>query len=283
MKTTNKKIETLLSNVKDEIVIADFTEYADDDYYQKKILTRFYYLLQEFLTGNRLLDERIPKRVCAGLVTISCSIVPRRDVLNVILDESSVDAKQSLVESQCMERILSQFVKFVQEKDDLETILHRKRNEQTSCGIIFAIVDELLVEFWKNHNIDFHKELQFTEMCFDEIIGEVEDINSEEIEIFINHLRDAVSEYSILEKNSPNASREAIIFNAEYVWIPTKLFDEICNKIHMASSYRKILLKLRENGNLITDSGSLSRVIQIHKERFECYQFSRNTFTKMYF
>lgn len=282
-KITKKELSKRLSTLKDEVLIADFTDYAENDYHRKKTKEHTYHMLQDYFNGNVFVNEPVPRKLCAGLVTLSDTVIPRRDVFNIIIDDefkAKAFSSNNFFKSQCMDRIFSQFVNFVEQKKNLDEIFNRKRSETTQAGVVFSIIDELLTEFWEKHGVNFHEELNFNNMNFDEVIGTVEDIETDELDIFINCFRNAVKNYFIIEKHSPSASDNAIIYNSECVWIPVSIFNEICTKINMGSIRKKILLKLRENGSLIVDSGSLSRVIQIRKERFECYQITRNTFTK---
>lgn len=284
---TPKSVEKFLRTVKDETIILDCRSNGDNDYYREGLRTNNLQRFRALLSGQKSLPDQKRNKICAGLITICDNVLFDGKVQNILLDSNLLENLDMpncdidlFAENKVMERVFTQFVSYIEglKKEEVWMIFLKKRPYSEDMCITLTIIDEILTNFWRQYNLDFHAELGFPdEIDFSRFCRPSEEVSDGNIKAFVDFIYDAVSDYHIVPKNSPIAGPTTIYYNDAHIWFPVPLFSEMCKNAGLRDA-RKILLELRERGTLITDIDSLSRRAQVNCQSFEAYQFVRETF-----
>lgn len=143
----------------------------------------------------------------------------------------------------------------------------------------FEFIFDLLSEMFSEYSIDLEKELKIQNI--QKIIESLFDDDNDDIaEVFRTIIRKNIRQIVIVDKRNANYPDEMMMYyNNEYIWIPTKLLTNILKEENLLAYRKKILIRLKELGVLITDSGQ-TRKLMIAKSRFETVQLKRNFFTR---
>lgn len=286
---TPKSLEKHLRTVKDETIILDCRSGGDSDYAKERLRENNLQRIRAVLSGQKALPDQRRNKICAGLVTISDNLIFRADVRNILLDSGMLENLDTsdfnidyFAEEKVMERILSEFVNYIEifPQEELWMIFLKKRDYTEETSIVLAIIDEILTKFWAQYNLDFHSELDFPkDIDFHGIYKLLRETENDDDELFIDFLFDIAPNYQIVRKDSQYASSDTIFYSREFIWFPVSLLKKMCQENGLKNT-RKLLLKLRAKKQLITDVDSLSRRVQVNRQSFEAYQFTRQTFNR---
>ena len=253
---------------KDDIVIYDMETYPSDSYYQRSEP------LKRFMTLFRYLEEGT---LLAGLAGISNNIVLHSNIVNLFLDENFCNEAISVTDNDVVGVFLSAFVEYAEQNIRM---VSQKVKGSPGCGNtgIFQVVLEILNEFWKTEGIDFRKAADLpNNIDFDELFRKKQFLPDDLLEHFRLKMRKSAPEQFFEKKNNAN-NKNSILYDADYLWIPTGLFFEILQLQGMAVYKAQILLQLREAGKLETDGHGMSKRVQCSGVSEEYYKIERSFF-----
>ena len=267
---SDKKLNAVLEESNDEVLITDSCCFSQSDYSRKKIRRSLERIANICSGRNDWSGERgIP--LCVVLANFSTEYMFGKNVVNIFLHQS--EWKHITTEPEIMESVLSSFVSYVEHNYDkiIQQIETVKRNSDFQ---MFGIVMKLVEGFWQGLKLDFCTELNVPRN-FD--IGNIlytEQLEVEYVEIAIKLIRESVKNMGVIHKKAAKSCQD-IVFNEQYLWMPTAVFKKILEARGMLRYEARFLAELKKEAVLVTDKEGFSKKLQICGNRQEFYQFSR--------
>lgn len=285
---SKKMLEKILKEAKDEVLLMDMRLPASADYYRFKQRNDAFEFVSSVLFGRTNIASQRGNSAAAGLVTISDEILLNPNVFNILVS-SEFDALSThgeyivnlFKENRVMPRIFSQFIRFIEQKDDdFFAAFTRITTAQTRAGSILEIAYELFCDFWHSHNVDFAKELGFSEnIDFDALFAPQTEEGDEDIGIFIEKIKGTLGEYYIAPKRGSDTSNECVFYDDALLYFPVHIMESICTS-NGIKNHRHILVKLRSKKWLSASQDRLSKQISVNSKTFSCYVLRRELFEK---
>jgi hypothetical protein len=285
---SKKNLEKILTETKDEILLMDMRLPSSADYYRLKQRNETFEFVSSVLSGRMSLSSQRGNATSAGLVTICDETILKPNVFNILtasefksLSVYDNNSTNYFKKEKVMTRLFSQFVRYIEDMNaDFLAIFTRSTNSQTHVGRILEITYELFCDFWKNHNIDFAKELNFPEnIQFDNIFPPESEDDDEDVTIFIEKIKEALSEYHIVPKKGADVLSKCVFYDNFYVYFPVQIMENICADSGI-KTFKKILVKLRSKNLLSASQDRLSKQVVIGHINYSCYVLRRELFDK---
>lgn len=286
---SQKNIEKILQQAKDEVLLMDMRLPSNSDYYRIKQRNERFDFVSSVLSGRTNLSLQKGYSATAGLVTISDEIILKPNVYNIptswefnALNIYGMHTINLFKENHIMAKIYSRFVRFVEQKgDDFFEIFTRTTDAQSSSGTILEITYHLFCDFWKIQNINLAKELEFPkEIDFDNILLSETDYEDEDVALFLDAIKENLNDYSIVKKHSSDAGESCIFYDNTYVYFPFKIMERICKNSGI-KNYRKFFIKLRAQNMLSATHDRLTKHVVVNHITIGCYVLRRCLFDKI--
>lgn len=277
------EIKKLLENTQDEPLIIDARVTSDDTDYQREKYQKASSKIWKIITGYEGMTTGMENNNMAGCVILNSNRILSKHTINIFVDsEFWKDAGnyRMFLELKSFEAVMSEFVCFVQKNWDLVLQGIRKQRQITDERIIvFEVVFELLKSFWKEEGINFEDALKLPRQPLVNLFKNMECDEEEIVQIFVKIVREFIGKFYVCEKNGETEYRQrTIYFDDDYLWIPTDILGHFLRYGGIYPVKNELLLTLKREGSLITDSEGFSRKCSIVGKRFETYQLKRKVF-----
>lgn len=253
---------------KDEVLIYDLRKYENDSYYQRSESTKKFLCLLRYMEEGTLL---------AGMAGISNDIILQENIVNLLVDEMFCKQDLSMADSHAVGAFLFAFVQFVEQ--NIQQVSQKMREYRGSGNAgIFRVTLNLLIEFWKMEGIDFLKAADLpTKIDFSKLLRKKQFLPDDLLEYFRLAMRESAKEL-FFENKRTSHHKEAILYDEDFLWIPSELFGKVLQSQGMAEYRSLILMQLRDAGKLETDGHGMSRRVQRAGKSSEYYKIERMFF-----
>lgn len=274
--------ENLIS-CNDEILIVDAFQTLGNVYQKNKIKENVEKIRKKICEEKTRFYD-INREINCALVVMNTEIL-HGNAINIFVTEDifeDVSSVENLLNGKCVEAFLNCFVEF--SENNLGTIRRIIRKNRTSCKDrrygLFQSSWQILRMFWQEEGVDFCKALYLPdEIDWEKYVSEI--LEEDVMDIFVNTIRKEISNVQVLRKERFTTYDENIIyFDDLWLFVPTKVLNEMLKRSGLLSEKRNILYFLRKNENLKCDCEGLSKKVQIGNERREFYIISRSLFDK---
>lgn len=254
---------------KDEVLLYDMRKYENDSYYQRSEPTKRFLSLLRYLEEGTLL---------AGMAGISNDILLQENIINLFVDDMFCKQDLSMTDSHAVGSFLFAFVKFVEQ--NIQKVSQKMREYRGSGNAgVFQVVLHFLNEFWKMEGIDFRKAADLPlKIDFAELLRKKQFLPDDLLDYFRLAMRESAKELFFENKKCFN-HKEAVLYDTNFLWIPTELFGKILQSQGMAEYRSLILMQLRDAGKLETDGHGMSRRVQRAGSSSEYYKIERMFFS----
>lgn len=144
------------------------------------------------------------------------------------------------------------------------------------------IVWEIIKDFWEQKGIQVEQEAKIpVNIDFETIVEENCVKAADWIKTFVQIVRKEAAKYYFIPKGQGSFTKSRILYDEDYLWIlPTDLIN-ILKKGGLDSYRTRILLELKEKGDLETEAGRLTKKIQIGNVRQSAYQIKKELFNQL--
>lgn len=274
-----KEIEKVLGSVRDETVLisADVTGFMSA-YVQQRMRANVESVVG-VLHGDEILGEPFLRKVTAGGVIFSNFAIADSRVLTIYADEKDFDSElfqvASFEKKDLPGRIFAAFSEFVKRSfADLKSGLKKGNRD---CINLFQMTFDLLESFFAERKINIRNSLNLESFSFDSEL--FEDSEEDVSDVFRRIMRKEIQELVTVEKRKADYADDGMVYYCDdFIWIPSNLLEKILRRNHLLAERKKIFSRLKERGELTTDSG-YTRKLQIAKVRFEAVQIRRDFFS----
>lgn len=280
---TTRQVRENLIMCNDEILIVDAIQTLGNVYQKQKVKENVEKIKKKICEDKtRFFD--IDREIDCALVVFNTEIL-QGNTINIFVIEDLFDevpSVENLLNGKCVEEFLNCFVEF--SENNFETVRRIIRKNRTSCkdsryGLLQSSW-EILHMFWQEEGVDFCRELSLpNEIDWEKYVSEM--VEDDVIDVFINMIRKEISNVQVSRRERFAAYDENIIyFDDTWLFLPTKVLNEMLKRSGLLSEKRNILYFLRKNEKLKCDCEGLSKKVQIGHERREFYIISRSLFDK---
>lgn len=274
-----KEIEKVLGSVCDEtfLISADVTGFMSA--YEQQRMRKNVEAVVSVLSGDEILGAPFLRKVTAGGIIFSNFAIADNRMLTIYADEKDFDSElfqvASFEEKDLPGRIFAAFPEFVKRSfADLKSGLKKGNRD---CINLFQMTFDLLESFFAERKINIRNSLNLESFSFDSDL--FEDSEEDVSDIFRRIMRKEIQELVTVEKRKADYADDGMVyFSDDFIWIPSNLLEKILRRNRILAERKKIFSRLKERGELITDSG-YTRKIQIAKVRFEAVQIRRDFFS----
>lgn len=277
------KLPTILAEVRDETVLlaADINSFMTP--YEQNRMMGNVYTCTNVLGGNEILSAPYMRHVTAGGVIFSnCEMTDSRLIkVYVGVDdfEPAFFQYSTYGNNHDFPGIFFSAFSVFAEKHIIEIREMVRNADFTEAMNLYTCGFNILEQLFNEAGIDLRKNLGIHNVK--SVLDKLEDQSEDDVaEIFRKIMRTAIQEIVTVEKKSADYPDERMIYYSDdFLWIPSRLLNQILTEKRLLALRNRILFKLKEMGALKTDSGFLKRVM-IAKKRLESLQISRDFFTK---
>lgn len=281
---TGTKFEKVLRTIKDETVMLNCTIHDDEMAYEKNKKNITLKKIYSVILGEECLEGRLNEPVYGGVVTFSNRFLHGKEVFNMYVTENWCKEREEnrFMENEVMERIYSELSQYVEtENDKVFEFINKRRCSGDERVDVLQIGLDILEDFWRKRGIDFLSEAGINRaLNIEEIFG-IEFCDEEELlEQFVYSVRKEAEKYIFICKRSGENIENVIYYSEEYLWFPTKTFEEILKNRGLYEYKEKILLALKEKEWIETDQDGFTKKLQVGCDRFETYKMRKNMFNK---
>ena len=280
---TTRQVRESLIMCNDEILIVDACQTLGN-VYQKQKGKEHVEKIKKKVCEDKTRFFDIDRDIDCALVVFNTEIL-QGNVINIFVAEElleDVSSVEELLNGKCVEVFLNCLVRFVE--NNFETIRRIIRKNRTSCkdnrfGLLKATW-QILCLFWQGEGIDLCRELFLPdEIAWEKYVSEM--VEDDVIDVFIHMFRKEIPNVLVLRRNRyVTYDEKTIYFDDSWLFVPTKVLNEMLKCSGLLSEKRNILYFLRKNENLKCDCEGLSKKVQIGNERREFYIISRSLFDK---
>ena len=177
--------------------------------------------------------------------------------------------------------ILAVFVDYAQSHMlDIKKIIRKARGDMQGVERFFAIMEEILADFWSEQGIDMRQKMDL--QVHTNVSGWVQSdifVADEWESVFRDLIRSEIRHFELCNRNENHSDKLfTIYYDCQYLWFPTLVLERMLGKNGLKHQKQAFLLKLKEYGVLVTDAIGLTRRMQVGGKRREYYQIKRTFF-----
>lgn len=281
---SEKNIQVALSESKDEtIVFSGFTDKDNSAYKNGKLLKNINNISGKVL-GKYNLGDGMKKSPEIALSFITNQYVHNRNVRNICVDNDFGinwrDVKD--IDTDVIGTVISSFVQYVQENIERTiSIMKEKKSYKTKEEEFWRKLLVVVIDFWKSGGVSLEEEIKIDDgfnFLWSPVFHDTEDV----VTIFIESVRSQMPKLTVLNKKAKTETTNIdVVFDKDYIWIPTEKFDTLLKRGGLQNKKHEILSRSKNTGILITDDCGFSRKLMIGGKRSESYQFLRKSFNQL--
>lgn len=275
---STKKLNALLMDSKDEVLIMDFRSIPTESSYKiQKKLNLFWKI------RNKIQLESVPLVFAA----ISDTVALGSKIFNIFLDKDFFSGDMAEICSGAhneLDAIMADFVRYIEMNfaQINEMLLEKGRS---CCGDLteLEVVWNLLCKFFNERNYSLYEELGIPENFTWNALAEMSEWEEEELlELFARKFRRAVEDLYFKEKRYGEEIdvESTILYDTEYLWVPVNIWKRILEETGLDSYKHRILMELKEGSYMKADATGYSKKIHAGNQSHEVYQISKNIFNR---
>lgn len=278
---SQKQLDGILDKSRDEVLIFDCRYQSNQ--YQRNLRKQ---------TADRLLrmvgeNEKTGSGRNADFAVVLLSDQYQPGAFNVLLPEMNEcfsSGVSRLGESQGLEMVLSGVVNKIEGRfEEAEQIFCRRWNCPDFRLMPISIAIDFLRDFFRSVGRDLDKELALPEISdLAALIEDNGDSEDERRDLFIRVIRSHASRWMCEEKHYRQEYHEGTLYYDEnYLYCPVDMFKKLFAEVHRAALLPRVLVELRNRGDLITDGPNLmGKKVMIGNERKDYYVFPISLFNR---
>lgn len=278
---SQKQLDGILDKSRDEVLIFDCRYQSNQ--YQRNLRKQ---------TADRLLrmvgeNEKTGSGRNADFAVVLLSDQYQPGAFNVLLPEMNEcfsSGVSRLGESQGLEMVLSGVVNKIEGRfEEAEQIFCRRWNCPDFRLMPISIAIDFLRDFFRSVGRDLDKELALPEISdLAALIEDNGDSEDERRDLFIRVIRSHASRWMCEEKHYRQEYHEGTLYYDEnYLYCPVDMFKKLFAEVHRAALLLRVLVEIRNRGDLITDGPNLmGKKVMIGNERKDYYVFPISLFNR---
>ena len=264
---------------KDEVIIfTGFSREYDSYYDRQKTMRSLNLLAQNALGQNGAFYGENAFRSVLALISDHQILFP--GVKKVFIDEDFFSGGKALYRFDVMEKIFSFFIEYIENVwEDIQNIMTTELQEigKNYWQVLWHIVDD----FCRVLDHRFYEVLEL-EKSFDiSFLWTEERMEENGVEQMKKAVRRDIKKIPVVDKE--RCTKDAFfLYDAQYIWIETRLFTEILKRNRLKNFKNEILMECKNQEILVTDSygrGFVTR-LQMAGVRRDFYKFDRSKFTE---
>ncbi len=278
---TNKgSLSKKIGQARDEILAVRAVKTGDTTYYQKEKAEGYLQWIQALVSGNAILNEPYNRKPKCDFCFFSGNRVP--DTVSVYVSNQDLELLENILNLQESDEIgivNSMFLTYVSENQEIVRPIIKKARFHNCLEVgIMESVNEILQKFYTNYHINCQS-LDADRKFFEDFI---EEESTDILVVFMNQLFDYAKNLYFHEKNINFFNEHTIFFDDENFWMTEEVFEEILSGNWLGDYKKQILVNLKSDNILVTDSSGFKRRVTISGERREAYQLNREIITEGY-
>lgn len=278
------QVKENLISCNDEILIVDAFQTIGNTYQKQKVKENVEKIRTKICEEKTRVYD-ISREVNCGLVVMNTEIL-QGNVINIFITEDFFDdisTVENILNGKVVEMFLTRFIEF--SENNLTQIRRIIRKNRVSCHnkkiALLQATWQILNMFWEGEGVDLCVYLSLMkEMDWEEMLNQAL-VEEDALDIFVNVIRNEISYFAVLPKNrNIKYTKNALYFDENWLYIPTKVLDEMLKHGGVLSEKLNILYTLKKAGKLKCDQDGLSKKVQVESQRSEYYSISKGFFNK---
>ena len=196
----------------------------------------------------------------------------------VLPDHTEMDREkhEQFVEGKCLEAVMTAVIDYVENNFTNVAQIFRKRRSGETGQNIFTAVFEVLQLFFEKEGIDVMDKMRLTN-DFSSLFESVEEGHM--VSDFVDLVRREIDKYKAASKREDDYEEEVIYFDSNFLYFPKCVLEEMYQREHRGGQWKGVLIQLREEGYLSTNSPSvLVKKLQVGGVRRDFYAVKRELF-----
>lgn len=274
------EIVKIIRALNDEVLILSVLR-GQNVYKQKKSEEQMNAIVHK-ICGQDVSTMGLKWKVNAALVVLNHYISDSKKAINILTDTTIFsDVFVEMLKSDAVDSFLSEFVCYVEEhmQEITKTIRkYKNRNIQSLLSLLWKILEM----FCEENEINIYNLTQTkNSLSFDKILENLKDRLEVDENIVLILLENIGQVYMREKRYGCKQMENCCYWDAEYYYIPTKIFQCIVGKNGISKIQMKsTLLKWKEDKVLIPDGEGITYRLRLDMTSIETYRFKRVLFDK---
>ena len=281
--SSTKKLEKLLCESKDEVLLYDICLDDYDNKYGEKVQLQNFKNVVHITTVKRTIGE-FNRRSDVMSAFVSNKAL-EGSVYNLYIDDDTYEEDKNIVFSFDYGGVFTDYIQFIgyifaNNIEKMQRIFLDCKGKIHDIRILEGVY-ELVKKFFYSKQIDICNELDMPKKVeWEDILYELKvNIADDYIVDFVEMIRKSAKNYYIVDrKQSKNIDDIYILYDDNYINIPSCIVDGVLKEKEVLHLRRKILSQLKEKGFLEADKDSYTTRITINKNRIECLKLKKSLF-----
>lgn len=278
------QVKENLISCNDEILIVDAFQTIGNTYQKQKVKENVEKIRTKICEEKTRVYD-ISREINCGLVVMNTEIL-QGNAINIFITEDffdDVSTVENVLNGKVVEIFLTRFIEF--SENNLTQIRRIIRKNRVSCQnkkiSLLQATWQILNLFWEGEGVDLCVYLSLMkEMNWEEMLNQAL-VEEDALDIFVNAIRTEIPYFVVLpKKRNIKYEKDAIYFDKDWLYIPTKVLDEMLKHGGMLSKKSHILYSLKKAEKLKCDQGGLSKKVQVESQRREYYCISKAFFDR---